>query len=862
MNTPLVSVIVPIYNVEQYLHRCLNSLAHQTLNEIEIIVIDDGSTDNSLNIAKSFEKKYPDQFIVIQKDNSGVADSRNMGILQAKGKYLGFVDSDDFVDETMYEKLFTKANQQNADISVCAYYGLNEKNGTFRPFQFGRMEFFNKSMKEAPELLRVNSSYVWHKLFRREFIIDNCITFPTGVIFEDMYFAWIAISKANKIVKVDEALYYHVLSRQGSYMSSYSMKLFHLFDVLEMIQNEFLNDEDMKKHMDMLEFVSIKHSIMRLQDLPKCPNQKLKKAMIKKVFDFLDEKYPNWRTNKIFFEEQFGNRIGKNLIKYRMFWNIYRFIPYKGMQIGKKCIMFISKAKNLIKKWEHISEFSYARMCKTKPLIENRVLFESFHGTTVSDSPFAMMKELQDTSSNYELIIATKKNKISEHQNLLNHYGIKAKLVIIYSKDYQEALATSKFLVNNVSWPPYFALREGQKYINTWHGTPMKTLGKKRQLAIQDMSNMQRNFLHSTHLLFPNEYTKKSMFEDYNLEKLYSGNSIVQGYPRNTIFFNQKSAQEIRKKYNFNDKQAIAYMPTWQGSASYAIDMKKIEEDMLHYLKHIDELLRDNQIMFIHLHSLLEDKIEIKGFKHIQKFPELEDNNYFLNACDALITDYSSVLFDYSLTGKKILLDLHDKEKYQNETGLQIQPEDLPFAKAYSLSDIQLFLNDINAYQPVDVEKFNSYKGKFLKWDSSNNTKIINDLFFKEDSKCHYEKEPVHLYFMKKIIDESGLPDLDRVANDPKGVAIFHRNDFTPVLQRYLLRKYNDKLCFLVSDKRMQLTLKEKVCKIFGFKLSEKAYQLEMHRILPFVEISQITDFQKSAYTRNLINGLHLKEVE
>ena len=242
-----------------------------------------------MNIAKSFEKKYPDQFIVIQKDNSGVADSRNMGILQAKGKYLGFVDSDDFVDETMYEKLFTKANQQNADISVCAYYGLNEKNGTFRPFQFGRMEFFNKSMKEAPELLRVNSSYVWHKLFRREFIIDNCITFPTGVIFEDMYFAWIAISKANKIVKVDEALYYHVLSRQGSYMSSYSMKLFHLFDVLEMIQNEFLNDEDMKKHMDMLEFVSIKHSIMRLQDLPKCPHQKLKKAISKKVFDFLDE---------------------------------------------------------------------------------------------------------------------------------------------------------------------------------------------------------------------------------------------------------------------------------------------------------------------------------------------------------------------------------------------------------------------------------------------------------------------------------------------------------------------------------------------------------------------------------------------
>ena len=136
-------------------------------------------------------------------------------------------------------------------------------------------------------------------------------------------------------------------------------------------------------------------------------------------------------------------------------------------------------------------------------------------------------------------------------------------------------------------------------------------------------------------------------------------------------------------------------------------------------------------------------------------------------------------------------------------------------------------MNDINAYQPVDVEKFNSYKEKFLKWDSSNNTKLLTSYFLKKIQNVITKRTSSFCIFMKKIIDESGLPDLDRVANDPKGVAIFHRNDFTPVLQRYLLRKYNDKLCFLVNDKRIQLTLKEKVCKIFGFKLSEKAYQLE-----------------------------------
>lgn len=142
-----------------------------------------------------------------------------------------------------------------------------------------------------------------------------------------------------------------------------------------------------------------------------------------------------------------------------------------------------------------------------------------------------MMRELAKDPT-FTIYYTSKKELMGEHRKILDAYGLnRVQLIPLGSRKYQKILATSRYLVNNVSFPTYFIRREGQVYLNTWHGTPLKTLGKKMAMGIQDMSNMQRNFLHSSYLLHPNRYTMDHMMEDYNLNHLYTGKVILSRVP-------------------------------------------------------------------------------------------------------------------------------------------------------------------------------------------------------------------------------------------------------------------------------------------------------------------------------------------
>ena len=134
-----VSIIVPVYNVEAYLERCLDSLVNQTLQDIEIIVVNDGTKDNSQAIIDEYVKNYPGKVYGYIKENGGLSDARNYGIPYAKGEYVAFVDSDDYVDVTMYEKLYNKAVEQGSEMVVCGYFKVDDSNNTMKSAQKGNM---------------------------------------------------------------------------------------------------------------------------------------------------------------------------------------------------------------------------------------------------------------------------------------------------------------------------------------------------------------------------------------------------------------------------------------------------------------------------------------------------------------------------------------------------------------------------------------------------------------------------------------------------------------------------------------------------------------------------------------------------
>lgn len=175
----------------------------------------------------------------------------------------------------------------------------------------------------------------------------------------------------------------------------------------------------------------------------------------------------------------------------------------------------------------------------------NAVLLESFHGKTINDSSLVMAREiLRLYPRQYKLYFATK--HIEEHSRFIEAEGLDVELVTIDTAKYVRILATSGTIISNASLPTYFIRRKEQVYLQTWHGTPLKTLGRKMRFGIESMYNVQHNFVQASYILQPNEFTRKAIMEDYFLEDIYTGKVIMSGYPRNKVFMQQEQSEAVR----------------------------------------------------------------------------------------------------------------------------------------------------------------------------------------------------------------------------------------------------------------------------------------------------------------------------
>lgn len=201
-----VSIIVPVYNSKKYLRRCLDSLVNQSLEEIEIILVNDCSTDESINILKEYEEKYKNKVVLIDlKENRKPGGARNEGIEIAKGEYIGFVDSDDYVEKEMYEELYKLAKQGNYDMVDC---GFDNKS-------VGKMalsttkETWGELNVEKRRRLIAYPGFVWSKILKRSILIDNNIRFREKITFEDVDFMPIVMLYLKNVYASDLVLYYY-----------------------------------------------------------------------------------------------------------------------------------------------------------------------------------------------------------------------------------------------------------------------------------------------------------------------------------------------------------------------------------------------------------------------------------------------------------------------------------------------------------------------------------------------------------------------------------------------------------------------------------------------------------------------------
>lgn len=231
-----ISVIVPVYNVENYLEKCLNSLVNQTLQEIEILVINDGSTDNSQKIIEVFQNKFPQKIKTFAKENGGLSDARNYGIDRAIGEFIAFVDSDDYVSTTMMEEIYNLAKKHEAEIVICNLQKVDENgNVTQKLTQIPNLPE-KIDLKQNFSVFSDISYFACNKIFKRELFEGK--RFQKGMHFEDIELVPQLLLRCKTLAKTN-AYHYHYLERSNSISKSHTERGLDILRAVENVEKAF-----------------------------------------------------------------------------------------------------------------------------------------------------------------------------------------------------------------------------------------------------------------------------------------------------------------------------------------------------------------------------------------------------------------------------------------------------------------------------------------------------------------------------------------------------------------------------------------------------------------------------------------------
>ena len=400
----------------------------------------------------------------------------------------------------------------------------------------------------------------------------------------------------------------------------------------------------------------------------------------------------------------------------------------------------------------------YSKSLKKLPINEKAVLLESQHGGEISGNIFYILKELSSNNdyASFDIYLSCKPASKAKIKNILDTYGVKnVRLVTVFSLKYMKLVASAKYLFNDNTFLPFFTKRDGQIYLNTWHGTPLKTLGRSIKNSMHNIGNTQKNFVGADYLLYPNEYTMEHMVEDYMLENLAKGTCVLSGYPRNTIFFDNKRRDELRKSFDAEKKKLYAYMPTWRGAIGEI--SKDANAVMTDYLKEIDKELTEDEVLYVNLHPIAVKNVDFSGFRHIRKFPENLETYDFLNCTDCLITDYSSVFYDYAVTRKKCVLFTYDEEEYFADRGVYKPISELPFPQ---VKTVEALLQEIRSEKNYDDTAFLK---EYCAYDCAEATKSIIDLVLKNKKSDNITLIPIPRNDKKNVIIYGGNLDQNGV---------------------------------------------------------------------------------------------------
>lgn len=739
-----ISIIIPFQKYLHYLKECLQSLKESSYQDFEVLIVCD-------HVDEHVQKEIPGLSdlslrILSLEDETGVAACRNKGLQQATGEYVYFLDSDDYILE---DTLFHMTEHLNGQDMVY---------GTIRNTWNNKANFLDKLSKKeidvddeaekmqaqeekiqnhldrfkeqnSDRMLAIYHTMVKRSgfqtitalsnLYRRQFLIDHQISFePSFRYFSDQIFLVQVLEKAPSFLSAEDGWY---------------IKRKHNDPINEPSLNQEESDTRFEERCLAVECA---RKLIDAQGpvryyLDKKLIRYVTKTMIKRIRRSQDEK---WR-NEYFIRIQStlldtSPRVLDDLsAKQKRIILLMMKNDLKGVQkairwsFGKAKLksIFANKNKNTLYKLAY-----YHRYLKM-PIKENVVLFETFMAKNYSDSPKYIYEALNKMyPGKYECVWAINgKHDIP--------YG--AKTIKRFSFQYAYYCAISKYLVFNVRQPLWFRKREGQVFLETWHGTPLKRLVFDQEEVTSASPKYKEQFYKQRkewdYLVSANPFSSKTFRSCF----MYEGKMLEYGYPRNDILYasdKEERAKCLKEKLGIPlDKKTILYAPTWRDDEHYgkgeykftlALDLKKMKT-----------MLEKDYVLLLRTHHYIADKIDTTGLEgFMYNLSTYDDISEIYLITDICITDYSSVFFDFANLKRPILFYTYDIEKYKNQLrGFYIDMNtEVPGPLLYTSEEVIDAILHIDKIQKRYQKRYDEFYDRFCCFDDGHASEnIVKEVF-------------------------------------------------------------------------------------------------------------------------------------
>ncbi|EGQ2711428.1 bifunctional glycosyltransferase family 2 protein/CDP-glycerol:glycerophosphate glycerophosphotransferase [Staphylococcus pseudintermedius] len=719
-----LSIIIPFYNESDHITDCINAIKKQRNQNFELILINDGSTDNSETLLNMAVADYDKKVTYIKfKDNHGHghAHARNVGIQAVTTPYFMFVDADDQLASYAVHFYLKYLQQFDGLVAPIDDFSLNPPQYVHQD----QVKINYLTVEREPQVF-LRQATACNIIFKTSIVHAHQVQFNENLrVYVDQSFILDYLQYAERFVEISHFPFYFrgevydpfnttTLSEQNAdvlfedYCHSFS-------DALSRVQNNTLR-QWIKQNM-----------IIRLQQEFN-PNESDTVERIKMHRDNLS---------------QVVHQLGFSLLKEK---KLLFLIEMLGLVMNKSDFVlkvnrfrFITRhVKNIIRRHRLQERSRYFLTDKVDNVNAKTVVFESFGGKNYSDSPKYIYEYMKDhyPELNYRWVFT------NPETNRVPGEALKVKK---NSAAYYQAYSEAKVWVSNARLPLFLNKKENQTYIQTWHGTPLKRLANDMKVVRMPgttTSLYKRNFHKETsrwdYLISPNRYSSEIFRTAFWMP---AEKTLEIGYPRNDILVNRADdvalQAEIREELNIQEgKKIIMYAPTWRDDefvkkGSYTFKLK-ID------LARLQETIGDDYVVLLRMHYLIANALDLKGFEDFAiDVSNYNDISRLYLISDCLITDYSSVMFDYGILKRPQLFFPYDIEKYATELrGFYIDyHNDLP-GPIYTDPDALIEgLKNIELIRETYQDQIEAFHQRFCSMENGRAAQYIGDMIYNEIQK-------------------------------------------------------------------------------------------------------------------------------